>query len=291
MQSVNLLSTIPKIEIPSSVNELGDLKQLETKPTLIAGGTLLQVQWETGVPVPSHLISIESLQGLRGIIKLENERIEVGALTTLSTCERDPLLREYATVLVEACRHIASPAVRNRGTLGGNICSGKGDSIPALLSLNTEIKYYNGKTFETIPLEQWIESSVLNQKFILTHIIIPMRKTSDKSVSFFRKVGRREAFTAALVTVAIHCEFEEAIIKEVRLCIGGGDHIAHRLKNSESFIKNSLSEQTDVQKIYKHICNEVKTYSDAFGTADYRKRVASNIILAFLADQLAIQKG
>ncbi|MFC4322850.1 FAD binding domain-containing protein [Litchfieldia salsa] len=285
MNNTNILSTIPDIHFPSSVNELGDLNAFESNRTLIAGGTLLQVHWETGNPIPSQLTSLELLEGLRHI-KTTEKGLEIGALSTLATCEKDPLLKEHASILVEACKHIASPSVRNRGTIGGNICSGKGDSIPALLSLKADLKYYNGTTFETIPLQLWLDSPNLNLKYVLTHIILPIRSSNENRISFFRKIGRREAFTAALVTVAIHCCFDGKVFKELNLCIGGGDHSAHRLKLSESFIKNKLREQKDVQELYDLIYNEVETYSDAFATADYRKRVTSNIVLAFLADNL-----
>ncbi|MBD8068004.1 FAD binding domain-containing protein [Bacillus sp. PS06] len=288
MQYYRNLAKIPEVDIPSSLEECWELKQLKANATLISGGTLLQVQWETGAVIPTNLISLESIKELRGIQLKENNHqkmIEIGALTTLAACERNIILNEYANVLINAITAIAAPSVRNRATIGGNICSGVGDSIPALLILNAEVNYYNGSTIINIPLEQWLKSPELAYRYLLTHIVIPIKNNTNLDTYYFRKVGRREAFTAALVSVAIYCKSVEAKVKDISICIGGGDHIPHQLKNSESFIKYRLHEQRDVVSLYQLICDEIQTYTDAFATESYRKQVAANIIMGFLTEQ------
>ena len=67
------------------------------------------------------MIDLEGLDALRGIDET-SDGIEIGALTTLTEVERSPLIRERFSLLTEAASQVASPQIRNAGTLGGNLC-------------------------------------------------------------------------------------------------------------------------------------------------------------------------
>jgi xanthine dehydrogenase YagS FAD-binding subunit len=70
---------------------------------------------------PRAVIDLEGLSELRGIRETE-AGIEIGALTTLAEIETSPLIRERFALLADAARKVASPQIRNAGTLGGNLC-------------------------------------------------------------------------------------------------------------------------------------------------------------------------
>ena len=70
---------------------------------------------------PDAVIDLEGIPELRGI-RQTADGIEIGALTTLTEVERDPLVRERFGLLGDAARRVASPQIRNTGTLGGNLC-------------------------------------------------------------------------------------------------------------------------------------------------------------------------
>ena len=67
------------------------------------------------------VVDLDRLDELRGIRETA-EGIEIGALTTLTEIETSPLVRERFSLLADAARHVASPQIRNAGTLGGNLC-------------------------------------------------------------------------------------------------------------------------------------------------------------------------
>jgi xanthine dehydrogenase YagS FAD-binding subunit len=71
---------------------------------------------------PEAVIDLEGIDALRGIRETDDGGVEIGALTTLTEVERSPLLRERFSVLADAARAVASPQIRNGGTLGGNVC-------------------------------------------------------------------------------------------------------------------------------------------------------------------------
>jgi xanthine dehydrogenase YagS FAD-binding subunit len=67
------------------------------------------------------VIDLTGIQGLKGIRQTE-AGLEIGALTTLTEIERDPIVRQQYSVLSSAAGRVASPQIRNAGTLGGNLC-------------------------------------------------------------------------------------------------------------------------------------------------------------------------
>jgi len=70
---------------------------------------------------PSAVIDLAGIPGLDGIRETDDE-IEIGAMTTLTTIERHPVIQERYGLLAEAALGVASPQIRNTGTLGGNLC-------------------------------------------------------------------------------------------------------------------------------------------------------------------------
>ena len=70
---------------------------------------------------PEAVIDLEGLDALKGIDE-SADGIEIGALTTLTEIELNPLIRERFWLLAEAASKVASPQIRNAGTLGGNLC-------------------------------------------------------------------------------------------------------------------------------------------------------------------------
>jgi xanthine dehydrogenase YagS FAD-binding subunit len=70
---------------------------------------------------PRAIIDLEGLDELRGIRETAGG-LEIGALTTLTEIETSPLIRDRFALLADAARRVASPQIRNAGTLGGNLC-------------------------------------------------------------------------------------------------------------------------------------------------------------------------
>lgn len=89
---------------------------------VLAGGTDLIPSMRQKLFEPEYVLDLRGLADLRGIRPQPDGSVELGALTALSAIERSPFLREHFPVLTEAAATVASPVLRNMGTLGGNIC-------------------------------------------------------------------------------------------------------------------------------------------------------------------------
>jgi len=93
----------------------GDLK-------VIAGGTDLLPSMKQRLFTPPFLLDLRGVDELRGIRTMPDGSVSIGALTTLAEIEHSPLIRRDYSVLYQAAKTVASPVLRNMGTLGGNIC-------------------------------------------------------------------------------------------------------------------------------------------------------------------------
>jgi 4-hydroxybenzoyl-CoA reductase subunit beta len=89
---------------------------------VLAGGTDLIPSMRQKLFEPEYVLDLSGVLELRGIRPQEDGAVEIGALTTIRSIEKSPYLRRHFPVLTEAAETVASPVLRNMGTIGGNIC-------------------------------------------------------------------------------------------------------------------------------------------------------------------------
>ena len=89
---------------------------------VLAGGTDLLPSMRQKLFEPKYLLDIRHVAELKGIHPRPDGSIEIGAFTPLTVIEQSEVLRQLYPVLPEAARTVASPVLRNMGTIGGNIC-------------------------------------------------------------------------------------------------------------------------------------------------------------------------
>jgi len=107
---------------PSRLNEAVQmLAEHSAEVKIVAGGTDLLPSMKQKLFTPQYLLDLRSLRELQGI-EASDDGVSIGALATLSTIEHSALIRRDYPVLHAAVRTIASPVLRNMGTIGGNIC-------------------------------------------------------------------------------------------------------------------------------------------------------------------------
>lgn len=88
---------------------------------LLAGGTDLLSELKEYIETPKTLINLKTLPGMDGISENANG-IKIGALTTVADIAMHPSIQQHYTVLAQAAASVATPQIRNVGTIGGNLC-------------------------------------------------------------------------------------------------------------------------------------------------------------------------
>jgi xanthine dehydrogenase YagS FAD-binding subunit len=117
---------------PASVDDaIALLEKHGTDAWVLAGG-LDSMDWlKDRLKKPKVVVDLSNIAALRGI-KEANGGLEIGAMTTLTEVVRHPVVREKYAILMAAAELVASPQIRNAGTLGGNV------------SQDTRCWYYRG---------------------------------------------------------------------------------------------------------------------------------------------------
>lgn len=297
--------SVPRVWQPSDLEEAWELRRtLGSESCYVAGGTLLRTQWEAGLArMPYHLISLERISALQGIqfqsTSPGHPLLRIGALATLEECRRN----SYSKLLAEACRTIAAPSIRNQGTIGGNISSRVGDAIPAMLVLNAGLVWFDGKELVAESLADWLSAGSVargvNEHRILVGVLadgvevdVPSSGERGQRITFYHKVGRREAFVPSLVTVAgCLVQQEDGRLNGVRLAVGGGASLAQRLMETEALLEGEEITPELMRQVITQVKAEWSGFEDAFASAEYRQTAAANLIVSELWTMYQRQNG
>lgn len=111
-----------KIAQPQSLDQVTSLlSQEKTGYSLMAGGTDLLDEIKNKTISPEVVIDLKSVSDL-SIIKTDKKHVSIGAMTSVADLAENPIIRENFPGLVEAALSLASPQLRNVGTIGGNLC-------------------------------------------------------------------------------------------------------------------------------------------------------------------------
>lgn len=106
---------------PKSLKELPDLlSKKQDESIVLAGGTDLLDMLKERLIEPKRVINIKNIKDLHGI--KNGSGLELGALTTITEIAADPHIQKKYSVLAQAAESIATPQLRNMGTIGGNLC-------------------------------------------------------------------------------------------------------------------------------------------------------------------------
>jgi carbon-monoxide dehydrogenase medium subunit len=117
-----------------SVVEAGDLLRKNPGAKLLAGGHSLIPLLKLRLAAPPALIDISRIAELKGVT-VRDGTVRIGALTTHAELAASAALREHCPALAEAAAQVGDPAVRNRGTIGGNVAhADPASDLPTVLT-------------------------------------------------------------------------------------------------------------------------------------------------------------
>jgi CO/xanthine dehydrogenase FAD-binding subunit len=172
----------------------------------LAGGTDLVAWLRDGAVAPGLLVDIKGLDELRGI-RLKAGNLWLGANTTFAEIIESPLVRKHAPILAEAAGMVASVGVRNRATVGGNLCSAVPccDSGPALLVYGATFQVTTPRGHKSISASNWFlgpRKTALAAGGLLTGISIP----AAKHAGAFAKLKRYRGEDLAQASVAVRVD-------------------------------------------------------------------------------------
>lgn len=263
---------------------------------VIAGGTDILVNIHNKskrLPEISYLLDISNIDTLN-FIRQSNDCVEIGPLVTHSELMHEPLIKEKYPLLYHAASHIGSTQIRNKGTIGGNICNASpaADLLPPLLALKAELVLTGKKGERTINLETFLTApykTVLQRQELLTKIKIPL--LSDGYQMHFQKIGRRKALSISRLSLAVVVKIDDkGIFKDARVVPGSATPYPQPLSGVERAINGQSIHQIKVEEIGKIISEEVISVTGIRWSTPYKKPVISTLIQRALKEMIK-EKG
>ena len=261
---------------PKTLNEALNLleKYKDKSARILAGGTDLLVKMKTIDLKTDYLINIKNIPELNFVDTADG--LKIGAAVPLSHIERIGKIKERYPALYEGIKSMAAIAVRNMGTIAGNICNASpaADTVPSLIAYSAEIKLVRKRGERTVLVEDFITGvgkTVIENDEIITQINIPeMNKNSGSS---FSKKGRVKA-DIAKINLAVYLEREGNICKDCKIILGSVAVKAIRAKEAESFLIGQTVSASLIDKIAKKASEEIKPIDDIRSSVEYRTDIA-----------------
>lgn len=189
---------------------------------LLSGGQSLLPAMNLRLISPEIVIDIGGLAELRGIL-VRDGILSIGALTRHVDLMQAPEIKTFTPLLAEAARHIAHPAIRNRGTIGGSLAhADPAAELPACMMALDATIVVRGRTGErripAIRFFQGIFATALSAGELLVAVEVPV--ASARSDDFFQEFARRHG-DYALAGVAAHAETDANAFSELRMAFFG----------------------------------------------------------------------
>jgi CO/xanthine dehydrogenase FAD-binding subunit len=269
---------LPRFEYhaPTSLDEaLKLLAQYGSKARVFAGGTDLFGAMKRREIVPDHLINLKGIDGLKGIDHDETAGLSIGGLTLLGDLERLQIIKDKLTILWDAINVLASPQIRNLGTIGGNLCGAvpSADTVPPLIASGASVKLTGNKEERTVLVEQFFKGpreSVLRKDEILTRIIIP--DPPENSGGAYFKLMTRNAMELAIVGVGAHLILEKdgKTCRKARIALGAVAPTPTRAHAAEEVLNNQVIDEDLAGKAGKVASSEASPISNVRASKEYR---------------------
>src|SRR5690349_11788426 len=233
----------------------------------LAGGTDLVIAMKEKGLLPNYLVDLKRLPALSGIRQNPDGSISLGALTTMYEIETSPLIKRKYHFLAQSAAEVGSIQIRNRATIGGNMCNAtpSADTAPALIALNASAKIAGAAGERFISLEEFFKGpgqTVVSSEEILTEIIIP--QTTPRLVGEYIKFSAREMMDLAHVGVAVAYDFDknQKRCSGVRVVLGAVAPTPVRAKRAEAVLEGQILTESLAGEVGELAASESKPISD-----------------------------
>ena len=260
-----------------SLAEAGQLLQQHPGAKLLAGGHSLIPLLKLRLAMPPALIDIGRLDELKGI-SVTDGRVRIGALTTHAELAASSELAERCPALGEAAGLIGDPAVRNRGTIGGNVAhADPASDLPTVLrALDATIAVTVDDGERSIPAADFFEGmmeTALGDHDIVTAIEVPAAGAGQGQayVKFSHPASRYAVVGAAAAVTLVG-----GTVGVVAVALGGLVPAARRAASVEEALAGQAPTADAIAAAAAAVSADLgdELIGDIYASAEYRRAMA-----------------
>jgi xanthine dehydrogenase small subunit len=267
---------------PMGIEQCLSILSADPDARLISGGTDLVVESNLRSRRWKHLVSVEAIAELREFSE-SADSILIGAALPLN--EIGKLWSNPPDVVLQWLRLFASPPLRNRATLGGNLATASpiGDGAPLLLALDAQVHLASQRGRRTIPLASFFagyRQTALAPGELIAAIEIP--KPLPEFVRFY-KVAKRRMDDISTVAAAMAMDWDASgKIARAGFAFGGVAAVPMRALAAENSIIGQRWNDAAVERVQAALEKTLHPIGDHRGSAAYRLAVAKSLVAKFL---------
>ncbi|MFO7780413.1 MAG: FAD binding domain-containing protein [Spirochaetia bacterium] len=270
---------------PRSLEEALEFRA-RTGAVPFAGGTDLMVKYRgytgTGVHMPFPVLFLDAVADLRAIEAVEDQILIGAGVTCAQMLEKADVLPELLRRAVEL---IASPALRTRATMAGNVANASpaGDTIPPLFVHEAEVVLQSPERERRLPVGDFLTgpgTTALEESEIITGFVVPRL---PEGRLYYRKVGTRRANALSKLSAAGYARLDGGRIAVLRFAVGAVAPTVVRLREAEKLLAGAEITDIDMQALLAAAEVSITPIDDQRSTAAYRRQVALNSLQEFLS--------
>ncbi len=263
---------------PSSLEEAClVLQQHGSQAAVLAGGTDLLVKMKNPRHShPQYVVSLKNIQGLE-YIRRDKDMLRIGALTKLDAVANSEVIKTAYSSLAFAADNMATPQIRNIGTIAGNLCNAarSADMAPPLMALEALLNIVSPQGTRTIPVDSFFAGqgkNTLRSGEIVTEVVIPLPPA--RFALWYQKFSPRSARDIAAVGVAVALRLDSGgKCEKCRIFLGAVADTPIRAPLSEAVITGNKIDEVLAAAAGKQAVSECRPIDDNRATADYRRHI------------------
>ncbi len=255
---------------------------------ILAGGHSLIPLLKLRMAAPTLLIDVQRVEQLNGIY-FEKDIIRIGALTRHVDLLTDEELNAEWPLFRQAAAQIADPQVRNRGTIGGSLCTAdpSADWPAVVQSLDAELHLCSIEGERVISACDFFIGMMetdLKDGEILTEITIP--RNANELTTSYRKF-RHPASGYAVASAAVALKVADDVIDQCSIALSGVSECAFVAKETCDLLWGKEPSEAQIEDALAHLLDGKDILSDHFADEEYRAQLAKTMTRRALQDCLS----
>ena len=236
---------------------------------VLAGGTDLVAWLRDDAVAPDLVVDIKDIPDLRDI-RLEGQTLHIGSLVTFTDLMESDIVRDHAPLLAEMSETVASPGIRNRATMVGNICSAvpSCDAGPVLLAYSTTVHVTGPNGSRAIDINDWftgLRETARTDDEVVTHLTIEVPKHGGVYVKLMRYAGEDLAQAAVGIVVYPNLDY--------RVAFGAVAPTPIRSDVIEQALRGKELDDDLINEVVAMVPGEISPITDMRATAEYRTHI------------------
>jgi carbon-monoxide dehydrogenase medium subunit len=282
---------LPALEY-ARASTVSDAVELLATPNarVLAGGQTLVNVLKLRIIAPDRLVDVTRVGELRQIVR-DDAMLTVGAAVTYQELVESPDVWHARPVLAEAASIIADQQVRNRGTIGGNVCLNLPTNHfpPVMRALDARFSITGPQGERTVDAADFFETvftTAVREGELLTRISVPARGPGEGDAFAALSLGKEGM---SIVAAAASVRLEEGRIARARLALGCVGTAPVRTGAVEERLVGAEAGPASVDAAVAGLGETLRPPDDVNASGDYRQRMAE--VYARRALVAAIQKA